>query len=122
MSNPSSAQNLSALAAAPVQEPLEDAIREYAYHLYQQGGGVPGHDLDDWLEATACLKANIPSHSSHSRLHLHVNGPARTNQLVSSLAAAERELATLRRGRESLEASPTGAESDVRTSLFDDRP
>lgn len=112
----------SALTAAPVQEPGEDAIREYAYHLYQQGSGAPGHDIDDWLEATACLKANIPSHSSHSRLHLHVNGAGMTGQLVSSPAAAKREMATLRRGRENLEAEPTAAESDVRTSLFDDRP
>ena len=122
MSKLSPAQNTSALTAAPVQEPGEDAVREYAYHLYQQGSGAPGHAMDDWLEATACLKANIPSHSSHRRLHLHLNGAGMTGQLVSSPAAATREMVTLRRGRESLEAAPTAAESDVRTSLFDDRP
>jgi hypothetical protein len=56
-------------------EPSDKDIREYAYHLYQQSSCVPGHDLDNWLEATACLKANIPSHCSHSRLHRHLNGP-----------------------------------------------
>jgi len=54
-------------------QPSEDAIRDYAYHLYQQGNCVPGHDLDNWLEATACLKANIPAHRSGLRLHHHFN-------------------------------------------------
>ncbi len=56
-------------------EPSDENIRDYAYHLYQQSSCVPGHDLDNWLEATACLKANIPVHQSRSRLHWHVNGP-----------------------------------------------
>jgi len=122
MSQLSPVRHQSALSAAPTQEPGEDAVREYAYHLYQQGGSAPGHDIEDWLEATACLKANIPSHSSHSRLHLHVNGPGNGGDLVGSPSAAKRELAVLRRGRENLESAPTAAESDVRTSLFDDHP
>jgi hypothetical protein len=56
-------------------EPTEDDIRDYAYHLYVQSGCLPGHDLENWLEATACLKANIPSHQSRTRLHRHVQGP-----------------------------------------------
>ncbi len=122
MSKLSSAKNPSALTAAPVQEPGEDAVRDYAFHLYQESGCASGHDVDNWLEATACLKAHIPAHSSHSRLHRHVNDQEKTGQLVGSIAAAERETATLRRGRESLEAAPTAADSDVRTSLFDDHP
>jgi hypothetical protein len=59
----------------PSIDSSEDVIRDYAYHLYEQGGCAPGHDVDHWLEATACLKANIPTHSSHRRLHQHVNGP-----------------------------------------------
>jgi hypothetical protein len=54
-------------------KPSEEDIRDFAYHLYQQGGGVPGHALDDWLEATACLNANIPAFRSRTRLHRHVN-------------------------------------------------
>jgi hypothetical protein len=50
-------------------EPSEGEIREYAYHLYEQSGSVAGRELDNWLEATACLKANIPAHCSHRRLH-----------------------------------------------------
>jgi hypothetical protein len=55
-------------------EPSEDDIRAYAFHLYQQGGEVPGHDVENWLEATACLKAQIPTHGSRVRLHLYING------------------------------------------------
>jgi len=55
-------------------EPSDKDIREYAYHLYEQSSCVPGHDLDNWFEATACLKANIPVHHSHSRLHRHLHG------------------------------------------------
>jgi hypothetical protein len=67
--NPASARR-----AIPSQDPSEDAVRDYAYHLYQQSSCAPGHDVDNWLEATACLKANIPAHFSHSRLHQHVKG------------------------------------------------
>jgi hypothetical protein len=56
--------------------PKEEDIRNYAFHLYEQSRCLPGHDLDNWLEATACLQANIPAHQSASRLHRHVNLPA----------------------------------------------
>lgn len=55
------------------QEPNEGEIRDYAFHLYEQSQCAPGHDLENWLEATACLKASIPTHQSNSRLHWHVN-------------------------------------------------
>ncbi len=54
--------------------PSEDDIRNYAYHLYQQSNCLPGQDLGNWFEATACLKANIPSHQSGTRLHHHLSG------------------------------------------------
>jgi hypothetical protein len=62
--------------SAPSPELSEDMVRDYAYHLYEQSNCAPGHDVDNWLEATACLKAHIPANSSHRRLHQHVNGPA----------------------------------------------
>ena len=43
--------------------PSENEIRAYAHYLYQQSGQTPGQDLANWLEATAYLKANIPSQS-----------------------------------------------------------
>ena len=59
-------------AAVPVI--TDDDIRSYAEHLYDQSGRVPGHDLDNWLEAKACLEASIPREQSHRRLHEHLNG------------------------------------------------
>ena len=55
--------------AAP--RPTENEIRAYANHLYVQRGSLPGHDHADWLEAEACLGANIPMELSHTRLHHH---------------------------------------------------
>jgi hypothetical protein len=50
--------------------PLAEAeIRDYAYHLYDQSGYVAGRDLDNWLEARACLSSGIPKDLSHIRLH-----------------------------------------------------
>lgn len=67
-----------------VLEPSEDEIRDYAFHLYEQGQCVPGHDLDHWFEATACLKANIPPQESHHRLHRHLNGPVQSRVFAES--------------------------------------
>ena len=103
-------------------EPSAEAVRDYAYHLYEQGGGMPGHDVDNWLEATACLKAQIPAHGSHSRLHQHVKSAETSGPLLDSPAVAKREIATLRRGRESLDSALTTTDLDVRTSLFGDHP
>lgn len=30
---------------------IDDAIRTRAHELYEQRGGEPGHDWDDWLQA-----------------------------------------------------------------------
>ena len=54
--------------------PSENEIREYAFHLYQLSNCAPGRDLDNWHEATACLKAHIPTHQSGQRLYQHRNG------------------------------------------------
>lgn len=34
----------------------EEAIRNRAHEIFQQRGGEPGRDLDDWLEAERELK------------------------------------------------------------------
>ena len=71
--------------AASLSAPTEDDIRDYAYHLYEQSRCEPGHDLENWLEASACLKANIPANSSQSRLHQHINGPGRHTLQTTSI-------------------------------------
>ena len=37
--------------------PDGETIAKRAYELYLQRGSVPGHELDDWLEAEAELSA-----------------------------------------------------------------
>jgi hypothetical protein len=45
---------------APVRpESDEQEIREFAFWLYQQGRCEPGHDLANWHDAIAWLKAKI---------------------------------------------------------------
>ena len=34
----------------------EETVRDRAYQLYEQRGGEPGHDWDDWLRAERELK------------------------------------------------------------------
>jgi len=80
--------------AVPAAVPTEADIRDYAFHLYEQSGRLDSHDLDNWLEAKACLEANIARHHSRSRLHRHVKGlgPAEQEELCTS-SAATRNLA-----------------------------
>ncbi|MEO6873688.1 MAG: DUF2934 domain-containing protein [Opitutaceae bacterium] len=52
-------------------QPSEDEIRDYANHLYVQRGSGNGHDVADWFEAEACLRAQIPKEASRTRLHHH---------------------------------------------------
>jgi hypothetical protein len=68
-------------------EPCDGDIRDYAYHLYQQSNCVPGHDFDNWLEATECLKANIPSNRSGTRLHEYVNSHESVESPLLSIEA-----------------------------------
>jgi hypothetical protein len=72
----------------------EEEIREYAYHLFVQSGGKPGHDLDHWLEAKARLEANIPRPHSRARLHHQLHHPEERQQgftMPSSDALVVRE-------------------------------
>lgn len=53
--------------------PCDEQIRAYAYHLYEQSNCAPGRDVENWLEAAACLRANIPARESGMRLHRHLS-------------------------------------------------
>ncbi len=68
----------------PIVSAFSEAdIRAYAFHLYQEDSCTPGQDLANWLEATACLRANIPPHQSGTRLHQHLHRPAGDFSLLS---------------------------------------
>ena len=47
-------------------------IRDFAYHLYEEGNRIPGRDVENWMEAKACLAAGIPAHASHMRLQYFI--------------------------------------------------
>ncbi|MFY9923541.1 MAG: DUF2934 domain-containing protein [Opitutaceae bacterium] len=72
-------------------EPTEDDIRDYAHHLYIQNGSIPGRDLENWLEAKACLEACIPKSKSQIRLHHHTRN--RTRTVVTAMSPEARNLA-----------------------------
>ena len=38
------------------QEELNNKIRETAQRLFKKKGSLPGHDLDNWLEAEKIVK------------------------------------------------------------------
>ncbi len=61
------------VTASVVPSFTDDDIRSYAEHLYEQNGRIPGRDLDNWLEAKACLEGNIPRNESHRRLQNHLS-------------------------------------------------
>jgi hypothetical protein len=66
------------LHSPSLDHPSEKEIRDYAYHLYEQSNRIPGRDLENWMEAKACLVAHIPACASHIRLQqfiaCHENG------------------------------------------------
>jgi hypothetical protein len=76
------------------REPTEDEIRDYAYHLYQQSGCTPGHDLDHWLEAKACLEANIPPQHTRVRLHRQRHDGRPPEATIIALPPAKEEQAS----------------------------
>ena len=75
-------------SAMPFEPISEDDIRDYAYHLYTQSGCTPGRDLDNWLEARACLGECIPPSQSHLRLHRHTHETSAVPAAVAKTLAA----------------------------------
>jgi len=64
--------------------PTEDDVRDYAYHLYLQSGCVPGRDLENWLEAKACVNACIPKSKTHTRLHHHILKVSKPSEIITT--------------------------------------
>jgi len=76
---------------SPSRQTNEVEIREYAQHLYEQNGRLPGRDLDHWLEAKACLEAGIAPEYSHMRLYRYRQREGRPDVMVE-LATEEAPL------------------------------
>ncbi len=43
----------------------DSIVRDYAYHLYEQNGCTDGREVEDWLDAKACIENNIPREHSN---------------------------------------------------------
>lgn len=64
---PDSSEEFQAAARVPAPADREQAIREAAYACFEARGRVPGHELDDWLQAEAQVQqANCESASASS--------------------------------------------------------
>jgi hypothetical protein len=72
---------------------VDEDIRDYAYHLYCQNGCQPGHELDNWLEAEACLSAGISKIRSHARLQEHTKRGSITGASASTASSELHSLA-----------------------------
>ena len=48
----------------PAQANTADAIARVAYQLFQQRGGVHGHDLEDWITAERIVRARTQRSSA----------------------------------------------------------
>ena len=47
-----------AVAIEPTEADVQESIRSRAYQLFEERGGEPGHDVEDWLEAEAEVLSN----------------------------------------------------------------
>lgn len=44
---------------APDEAELRQRVEQKAYELFQRRGGVPGHDIEDWLEAERLVRQEL---------------------------------------------------------------
>lgn len=49
--------------------PCDDAILAKAYQLYEKDGCKPGHEVDNWIKASAHIKGTPTSHTPPSGRH-----------------------------------------------------
>jgi hypothetical protein len=62
-------------------QPTQEEIALRAYHIYQERGGIPGNELEDWIEAERQLVGEIGKPIENG------NGKTRRKPKVSSAAA-----------------------------------
>jgi hypothetical protein len=56
--------------------PSESDIRDYAYHLFEQGDRAPGHELAHWFEASDFLNANWAASRNGTHHNPPIHAPA----------------------------------------------
>jgi Protein of unknown function (DUF2934) len=62
-------------------QPTQEEIAVRAYHIYLEGGGVPGNELEDWIEAERQLI------SENGKATENGNGKQRRKAKVNSAVA-----------------------------------
>jgi hypothetical protein len=65
---------------------LREAIRRRATELYRSGGGVEGHDVENWYRAEAEIIRESNTPSAHRSVVVNVQGVVYTGEYESNSA------------------------------------
>jgi len=68
-------------------QPTQEEIALRAYHIYLERGGIPGNELEDWIEAERQLVGVSAKAIENGKVAENGNGKARRKPKVSSAAA-----------------------------------
>jgi hypothetical protein len=66
----------------------DDEIARRAYELYEAGGRVHGHDLDDWLQAERDLRGGVTDRETFTVARVQRSHPEGPGSSVSDGASA----------------------------------
>jgi hypothetical protein len=86
--------------------PSEEAIAKRAYELSLQRGSLPGHEVDDWLQAEAELMAAAAAQRTQAE------SPA--DQSASQEDVASEQSPSVRRGGNRRDSAPATARRSLR--------
>jgi hypothetical protein len=65
---------------------LQEAIRRRATELYQQGGAVEGHDVENWYQAEAEILRESATHPLRRAVVVNLQGVVYTGEYESTSA------------------------------------
>jgi hypothetical protein len=65
---------------------LQEAIRRRATELFRKGGGVVGHDVENWYQAEAEILRESTAHTLRRAVVVNVQGVVYTGEYDSTLA------------------------------------
>jgi len=68
-------------------QPTQEEIALRAYHIYLERGGMPGNELEDWIEAERQLVGASAKATENGKLAENGNGKSRRKPKVNSAAA-----------------------------------
>ena len=68
-------------------QPTQEEIALRAYHIFLERGGMPGNELEDWIEAERQLVGVGAKATENGKVAENGNGKARRKPKVNSAAA-----------------------------------